>query len=527
MKLSVLIADDEPLICRLVQALADWDSLDMKVADTAQNGLEALEKIKSLQPDILITDIRMPGLGGLELVEKAKALKPDLQVIIISGYAHFEYAQSAIKFGVGNYLLKPINKEELMETLAVLGKRCRENQEKSKKEVSWESSQKDRERIRASLIKELKGAGEMNLAREQLGTEYYFSAKDWLLVFLLKIDHRGEKMNRAAAELIREKARSILLPPVLKTGCEAVFEFEGSTGFGIVSGEEGQKDAVRKAFREGINELEAKKHLFGEVEFSLALGGEVKEPQQLKQSLRQAESVLLERWIEGTGKVLHTIPEGCEGKQEMLDTYSREMKEALEKMSLEDSKNAVCGLRRRLLHTPGVCGRDVEEVAGAAGRLFVSQLGSVNMENCLLDFTSRIHDCSSAKAVFDELEHLTESLIEEFLALRKSEAQRPVRIARQYVMEHFGEPITLEEVCEKTGFSVSYFSALFKKETGEGFLKYLTRVRMEEAKTLLRETNLPVAEICERVGYSDRKHFTSVFHKMSGLNPAEYRKLYG
>lgn len=72
-----------------------------------------------------------------------------------------------------------------------------------------------------------------------------------------------------------------------------------------------------------------------------------------------------------------------------------------------------------------------------------------------------------------------------------------------------------------------YFSMLFKRETGEGFAKYLTRVRIEEAKTLLRETSIPIAEICEKVGYSDRKHFTHTFHKATGLNPVEYRKLYG
>ena len=93
--------------------------------------------------------------------------------------------------------------------------------------------------------------------------------------------------------------------------------------------------------------------------------------------------------------------------------------------------------------------------------------------------------------------------------------------------KHFHEPITLEDVCEAAGFSVSYFQRSLQKETGEGFAKYLTRVRMDEAKRSLRETNLPVAEVCERVGYSDRKHFTHTFHKTAGLNPAEYRKLYG
>ena len=109
--IRVIIADDEKLICRLVQALADWDSLGMEVAGTAENGLEALQLVEALEPDILITDIRMPGCDGLELIRRAKELRPQLEVVIISGYAHFEYAQSAIQFGVGNYLLKPIKKE--------------------------------------------------------------------------------------------------------------------------------------------------------------------------------------------------------------------------------------------------------------------------------------------------------------------------------------------------------------------------------------------------------------------------------
>ena len=88
--LKVIIADDEKLICRLVKALADWNLLGMEVVGEAENGFEALELIRSEEPDILITDIRMPGCDGLELIRQARELKPDLEIIIISGYAHFE-----------------------------------------------------------------------------------------------------------------------------------------------------------------------------------------------------------------------------------------------------------------------------------------------------------------------------------------------------------------------------------------------------------------------------------------------------
>ena len=527
--LKVLIADDERLICRLVQILADWEALGMEVAGTAENGLEALEKIRQLEPDILITDIRMPGLGGLELIEQAKALRPELEVIIISGYAHFEYAQSAIKFGVGNYLLKPIKKEELMGTLRTLGERCLARKEAQvKSSLSLESRRKDMERIRASLAKEVLGRETAGLTEKRLEEEYYFDCPGELYqVFLLKLDWDPRTVSRAAVELVREKAREILVSALEKAGVQAVFEFEESVGCGVVNYGRETRDSFRRALRDGLNELDGRKHLFGQVEFSLALGTEEREPSGLGQSVEYARAALWERWITGPGRVLETVPAGCGGGQELLDRYGREIQGAVERMDGKEGRLAAEHLKEAPLPTPEICGRDLQELVSAAGRLFVSRLGNVDMETCLLDFASRVGQCSRGEQAFEVLAAFQEGLMEGILAIRRNEALRPVRIAKQYVQQHFSEPITLEDVCEAAGFSVSYFSALFKKETGEGFSKYLTRVRMEEAKTLLRETNLPVAEICERVGYSDRKHFTALFHKMAGLNPAEYRKLYG
>ena len=111
--LRVIIADDEVRICKLIQILADWEKLGMEVVGVANSGLDALALIRTLSPDILITDIRMPGCDGLAVISEAKAMLPELEVIIISGYAQFDYARTAIQYGVGEYLLKPINKDDL------------------------------------------------------------------------------------------------------------------------------------------------------------------------------------------------------------------------------------------------------------------------------------------------------------------------------------------------------------------------------------------------------------------------------
>ena len=127
--LKVMIADDEERICKLIIALVDWEKMGMEVIGVAHDGLEAIEMATKFRPEKLITDIQMLGCSGLDLIEKVKRSITDLEIIIISGYAHFDYAQSAIKFGVGNYLLKPIDKMELYTTLRKLKERILKRKE--------------------------------------------------------------------------------------------------------------------------------------------------------------------------------------------------------------------------------------------------------------------------------------------------------------------------------------------------------------------------------------------------------------
>ena len=153
---KVIIADDEKLICRLVQALVDWEALDMRVEAMAENGPDALQKIEEIRPDVLITDIRMPGLNGLELIKQAKQITPQLEIIIISGYAHFEYAQNAIALGVRNYILKPIKQDELCTTLQNVVKHLKEKREKDVSYGIWEEGDSlEKSVLRKRLVSEL------------------------------------------------------------------------------------------------------------------------------------------------------------------------------------------------------------------------------------------------------------------------------------------------------------------------------------------------------------------------------------
>ena len=129
--------------------------------------------------------------------------------------------------------------------------------------------------------------------------------------------------------------------------------------------------------------------------------------------------------------------------------------------------------------------------------------------------------------LFATLREFQKKYIREIEEKRENDRVRPIRKAKEYIQNHYGEPMTLEEVSGEVGLSPTYFSVLFKKTEGEGFARYLINVRMEQAKILLRETNLPVVEICKKVGYNDLKHFTQTFEKATEVKPSTYRKLYG
>lgn len=522
--LKVVIADDEARILSLIRLLPDWDALGMEVAGAASNGLEALEMVEREKPDILITDIRMPGCQGLELIERARRAVPGLEIIIISGYAHFEYAQTAIKLGVGDYLLKPIKKDELTSTLDKLARRCRakhpsrpgaEAQERGRAQAAlWEK-----------LVREAASGRAFPNALSDLEAAYGFGLSDGVFrAFVLKLDFQN--LGREPLEIIHGKARELLSPLLSMPGTQLACAHDEDRVTGVLCAFPGAQEGARRALRQALNQLEAQRGLLGPVTFSLSLSAVQASPAQIPTLVREASLLIDERLLEGTGRLLEgeIMPSGLRDAR-LLERYGHELEKALSTLDTEQAVACTNALAREAMGFPGVRGHELTELVRSAGSLFALRLGLEGEDEAA--FVRQAGLSSRADELFECLIQFEKQHMEAEDIRRRSEALRPIRIARQYVQEHYSESITLEDVCAATGFSVSYFSALFKKESGEGFSKYLTGVRMERAKELLQESSLPVSEVCEKVGYSDLKHFTQTFKKYTSLSPAQYRKLYG
>lgn len=528
--LRVVIADDEERICRLIEALVDWPAMGLEVAAVVHNGIEAYEAVEREKPDILITDIRMPGFSGLDLIEKVKQLQPDLELIIISGYAHFEYAQQAIRLGVGYYLLKPINKSELNSTLAKLKERiARRLESEQDKEALLRKAEQDDRQLRQKLIGDLMDKTEESFSREILRERYHFEPDcDLLQVFILKMDCSLERVSRDSAGIMMEKAREALERNLQDKCREFVLAVRGDSCIGVMGYEKKEQESIRKGLKNCLNTMEIQKNLFQTVAFSGAAGAAVTRPEELRRSFDEAELLIQERLVKGTGRLFERLgPPSALAEKNLLEPYLREIDSAIAMLNTEQAEGAADALLGEVRKIRGARGSEVLELVLAAADVFAARLQVRDRNVRLLEFRKLCDMCSDMDSVFACLKAFQQQYIHELKEQQENETVRPVRRAKQYIQKHYSEQITLEEVSDAVGLSAAYFSTLFKKTEGEGFARYLIHVRIEQAKILLRESNLPVTEVCRRVGYNDTKHFAHAFEKETGLKPSTYRKLYG
>ena len=528
--LKVVIADDEERICQLIRALIDWEDLGMEITEMAHNGIEAFDAVQKLQPDILITDIRMPGLSGLELIEKVKQSCPDVEIIIISGYAHFEYAQQAIRFGVGHYLLKPINKSELTETLEKLKNKIGQHRESERnKQELLQKAQKNEDYMRSKLLTMLLNGEQISLTEESLKNLYGITLKsDLIQPFCLKMDCEEETLESASVSVLMEKALEILERTLREKGLNPIMECQGFYCVGLLNYESRQQEEVRRILKNALAQLELQKAIFKSVEFSLALGRAVRKAEELENAGAQLSQLISQRLVKGSGRILEHQENYTSLKGEnMLEKYVREITHAAEVMSTELADEAALYLQKRVSEARNPRGCDILDLVYSAADVFTACIQIENRAECLEGFRRQCEQCADVDRLFLALREFQQKYIREIERKRENERVRPIRKAKEYIQNHYGEPITLEEVSAEVGLSPTYFSVLFKKTEGEGFARYLIRVRIEQAKVLLRETNLPVVEICKKVGYNDLKHFTQTFEKVTEVKPSTYRKLYG
>ena len=208
--IRVLVAEDEEKVCQLICKLIHWEELEMKLVGTASNGIGSLQMIEAEHPDLVLTDIRMPGYDGMELLKRARIQNPDMEFIIISGYSHFEYAQTAIRYGVSDYILKPVNEEALNATLQKVRQRYMEHQVLTEKNLEQKKQQVlDQARVRETLWMDLEYA-RIPQNMEALNEKYWYHFQEGKFrTFLIQADVKNnENLSENYADNVMELVNS-------------------------------------------------------------------------------------------------------------------------------------------------------------------------------------------------------------------------------------------------------------------------------------------------------------------------------
>lgn len=535
--LKVLIADDEEKVCQLIFHLVDWAALGLEIAAIVNDGKKAYEFICNMKPDIVITDIRMPNYDGIELIKMTKEILPDTYFIIISGYSQFEYAKSAIQYGVENYLLKPIKKKELVSTLSkIVEKNNLLLSDHSEKDELKQMLKTSAEKVKRNLLAEFFLDFESKLTNQSLEEinrdfcSHFMEGYFTLLIIKPFLDK--DELNRETLSLLLTKLL-LMTKEKLEVCCiETIAIIWEDQVVCLINTKDATLTDVKKQLNKMKVEISNLKDIIQNARAIVGIGNVTEKLADLNTIMHQAEVAVMNRFgkpgqyiiqYKDTYASEHTVPA-------MIDNNMRSrFLSYFEVLDVDNIMNEITTIQNTLV---GQCD-DCQLIYQCYNELIdIILFGAKNYMNQWelpenTWFRKKFKMFLTIDDIFEWLKHYLREELDKYINNKKVQDSKPIRQAKQYINENYNSDINLEGVSSMIGFNPAYFSSLFKKETGENFMEYVMKVRIQNAKNLLIQTDKDISEIAEDVGYTDLKYFSKLFKKRTGLSPLEFRKLYG
>ncbi|MEG2017065.1 MAG: response regulator [Clostridium sp.] len=532
---KVMVVDDEDEIRLGIIKKINWEALGFKVVGDGENGKDALEKAEKLQPDIVLTDIKMPFMDGLELVEQLGRIMPSTRVVIFSGADDFEYAHKAIKLNVVEYILKPINSIELTEVLKRLkDKLDKEYEEKRNLETLYnhyvESLPVLREQFLVSAI-EGRVTKEMWLTKcKKLGIDL---KGDFYAVAIIQGENSGK--DKGEQKIIKLSEAHLIPISIKKTVDETMWNYCSFVSFlysdfVVVLGDFKEKDKIMK-FIQGINEVCTSYEKIMGIALSAGVGRCYEEPTSIRFSYRAAESALDYKLIMGSGKAIYI--EDVEPESRVQLQFDEQQETAMLNAIKVSSEENIKMVFRDLIGSFEDLVLPFNQYRIYLMEITTSILKLVQAYNLNMDeIFSENFNCYSYLDSFNSLEDIKSWFIA--VALKVNELIKKERInssrllvekAKDYVKKNYNDyDMSVEKLCSQLHVSPTYFSTIFKKETDMNFVNYLTAVRLEEAVKLLNTTDDKTYVVATKVGYAEPNYFSYVFKRKFGVSPSRYRK---
>ncbi len=533
--INVLIADDEVMIHVMLSKLIDWGAYGFHIVGFVEDGISALERIEQDQSiDLVIADIRMPGLDGIGFIQELRERAYKTKVIFISGHRQFEYAQSGMKFAVEDYILKPIKKDELLATLDHVKKKIEDEKKGIDENKEVERQLQDGKRTLQSNLVKMIALGEIRKEEltdlAQINQQYLCDFVDGLFRFVVfRVDVDGiSRSDRVKPEIIQDAVRAFVA--TLEKQCNQLICYTENAMVTILlnygaSEDVRMEDAMTAAFQTNLNMTEK----FRDIHLTLCVGEPAEGLQMAQGSYQQAFECVRARIQYGIGKIIwySDLNQDDLSKDEL---FSDEKQNQLSTVMDEINYDEFVRISRELFdlagEKPEKTYSELWWMIGRYAEIVQSGIQQLCPENEAMEFNmGALYDCT-------QLSILKEAVVQEGArcykaAIKTIVVENPfIAASKNYIKKYYRNRITLKDVANIIHLNPVYLSILFKKETGQGFVDYLMSYRVEQSKTYLVNNKYSIAQISEMVGYGDSRHFSRKFRQITGYTPTEYRKIY-
>lgn len=499
----ILIVDDEKIERNGIRLLLGRQGRALDIAE-AVNGREALEWLSENRADILLTDVKMPLMNGIELLEQASGLYPEMKKLIFSGYGEFEYAQQAMRYGVEEYILKPVDPEEFRKAMDKL----------------FDALDRERE------------------AEERKAAEGNFFRKYVLNAVINGTDMEGLKLRTAGFSLdFLDEYRRMML---LETGGNFFGSGDGEFLEALEREAQGARfDCLNLNPQECVlfflDEAADWKELAGrlnavltqqcgpEQKSYISVSSGLKDRSQIADRYQELELLMENRFYDLEGRVYMAKNEAESAEDVRLDDDTL-MKQIRQDIRAKDILSLKEHCKRLFLNSGKNAGFSqiyVKFVFASLLKLLYEAIPE-KTERELDEEMDRLYRAED----MDQVREITEKNVDLLEAKLKKDAgsvHREVETVKRYIFSHYGEELSIEQLAEKVYLAPSYLSTLFKKETGQNLSKFIKACRMEKARDMLENTHEKIGGISEKVGYPNVSYFCQSFREYYGVSPQKYR----
>jgi two-component system response regulator YesN len=532
---KVFLVEDEIVVREGIRKNILWEQYGFQYAGDASDGELALPLIRQIQPDLLITDIRMPFIDGLQLIELIRKELPRTKIVIISGYDDFSYAQQAIRLGVEQYLLKPIAKGKMVEILIALQKKMEAERQQQEFLMRFQREVQEYETFsRRRFFEQIVVGGmsvlEISETAKSMGIDVNAPFYNIVLFSLnsSRYDASAPESYTDALATIQDKIRQFIVnhPEFL------LFRWNVTTYAILVKG--GQEDIVQRT-DECIENIKSNCATAGrDVSWHIAQGTPVSRLGAIPACFTEASRLLSYRYLCSEEHIL---------SKASIRAYWKKNGTEMDTGKKEINQEHICNFLSN--GTREEIDRFIDQLLQSAGEgtvslplycryltmtVYFAAVKYLDSIGCRADsFWSLELQPNDSVSTPEEARKYMRQVMVQAIELRDHESKKQQRDlltqAIRFIDKHYPEEsISLERVARKVNVSPNYFSAIFSQEVGQTFIEYLTNKRIDEAKRMLRQTDKRSSEVAIAVGYKDPHYFSFVFKKVSGCTPNEYRK---